>query len=477
LRRIRWTITVLSVTVATTPLFLGASAGVSSARPEGTTTPRAFNPDWSTESDQQKAWLGYTVSGAGDVNADGYSDVIVGAYRYDDGEENEGKAWVYLGSATGISTTPVWSAEGNAEGAWFGHSVSTAGDVNGDGYDDIIVGAPNPTHGTTIGWASVYYGSPTGPSATPDWTAYGPQPVDWFGRRVHTAGDVNGDGYDDVIVGSPHYDGAEYDNGAAYVFYGSATGLSATPDWSAVGDEPGALFGRDGKTAGDVNGDGYDDVIVGAHMYRNGQVQEGRAFGYYGGANGLAVNPSWFAEGNQSGAWFGRSVATAGDVNADGYDDVVVGAPTYDNGQQDEGQAYLFLGSATGLSPTASWITEGNQKQAWYGRAVASAGDVNGDGYADLIIGAPNYDPGQVDGGKVFVYLGSPTGPATAPDWTASLNQTLAWFGRSVASARDVNGDGYGDVIIGAPQYDNGQTDEGGAFGYYGSPGGLRAGR
>ena len=102
-------------------------------------------------------------------------------------------------------------------------------------------------------------------------------------------------------------------------------------------------------TAGDVNGDGYSDVIVGAPRYDNGQTDEGRAFVYHGSAAGLAPPPAWTAEGNQAGADFGGSVATAGDVNGDGYSDVIVGAPVYDNGQTDEGRAFVYHGSAAGL--------------------------------------------------------------------------------------------------------------------------------
>jgi hypothetical protein len=345
--------------------------------------------------------------------------------------------------------------------------------VNGDGYDDVIVGAPNPTHGNNIGMAFAYYGSPAGLSTTADWTVFGEQRYDWFGRRVHTAGDVNGDGYDDVIVGAPQFDTSLTDTGKSYVYYGSATGLSTVPAWTAVGDESGELFGRDGKTAGDVNGDGYDDVIVGAHFYHHGQSGEGRAYAYYGSAAGLSLTPNWFAESNSVGAWFGRSVGTAGDVNGDGYDDVVVGAPKLDNPEVDEGRAYLFNGSATGLALTASWTTESNQATAWYGRAVGTAGDVNGDGYDDILVGAPNYDTGQADSGKAYAFYGSSSGPSTTANWTASITQLKAWFARSVASIGDVNGDGYSDAIFGTPQYDDGETDEGAAFAFYGSANGL----
>jgi hypothetical protein len=429
--------------------------------------PLALSADWSGESDQASAWYGYSVNAAGDVNGDGYSDVIAGAYRYDDGEDNEGRAYAYYGSADGPSVTPDWTAEDNLVGAWFGHSVSGAGDVNGDGYADVIVGAPQPDHGTTIGLAYVYYGSATGLSPTANWTAQGDQLVDWFGRRVQGAGDVNGDGYGDVIIGVPHYDSDRVDVGKAVAYYGSAHGLSATPDWTAVGSQVLALFGRDAKGAGDVNGDGYDDVIVGAHQYDHGEKNEGRAFVYLGSANGLRTTPAWKAESDQPGALFGRSVNTTGDVDGDGYDEIVVGAPQYDDGQANEGKAFLYYGSPTGPSTTAGWMAQADQAEAWFARSVATAGDIDADGYGDAIIGAPNYDTNKTDGGKVFVYYGSAAGLNTAPGWTAEMNQDHAWFGRSVTTVGDVNGDGLGDVVAGAPQFDDPEKDEGGAFVFF----------
>jgi hypothetical protein len=451
------------------------------ARTQGTSKPAVSRsvaspiptPDWMTEVNQDKAWTGYTVATAGDVNGDGYADVIVGTYRWDNAQPNAGRADAYYGSPTGLSTTPNWTAEGDQDGEWFGHSVSTAGDVNGDGYADVIVGAPNPTHGTTLGMAFVYYGSATGLSPTADWVVQDTQPVSWFGRRVSTAGDVNGDGYSDVIVGAPYYDGPEVNEGRSFAYYGSPTGLSTTANWTAANDQKESLFGRDGKTAGDVNGDGYADVIVGAHFYDGHLQNEGAAYAYYGSPSGLSPTPDWLVPGGQRVSWFGRSVASAGDVNADGYADVIVGAPKYTNDQIHEGRAFIFFGSAAGLSLTANWTAEADQSGAWYGRSVQTAGDVNGDGYADVIVGAPNYDFLVSDAGREFVYYGGPTGVRLKPSWKATGDEDHGWFGRSVATAGDVNGDGYADVITGAPQYDDGEIDEGAAFAFYGSVNGL----
>lgn len=436
--------------------------------------PLSSTPDWTAESDQADAWFGASVSGAGDVNGDGYSDVIVGAERYDNGQINEGRAYVYHGSATGLSATPDWTAESGQIAACFGSSVSTAGDVNGDGYSDVIVGAVTYTHGQpNEGRAFVYHGSATGLSATPDWTAESNQGYSQYGYCVSSAGDVNGDGYSDVIVGAYRYDSSETDEGRAYVYHGSAAGLSLIPDWIVESDQAGAWFGYSVATAGDVNGDGYSDVIVGAPYYDYVWTNDGRAYVYHGSATGLSATPDWTAESDQDFALFGNSVATAGDVNGDGYSDVIVGAQAYCNGQTDEGRAYVYHGSAAGLATIPDWIVESDHWEASFGWSVSTAGDVNGDGYSDVIVGAYRYDNGETDEGRAFVYHGSATGLSVTPDWTAESDQAGARFGWSVSSVGDVNGDGYPDVIVGACRYDNGEIDEGRAYVYHGSAAGL----
>jgi PKD repeat protein len=432
--------------------------------------------DWTAESNQADAEFGWSVGTAGDVNGDGYDDVIVAAHWYDNGQTDEGRVYVYHGSASGLRTTASWTMESDQPHAYSGGSVSTAGDVNGDGYDDVIVGANYYDNGQTDeGRAFVYHGSATGLSVAADWTAESNQAGALFGDSVGTAGDVNGDGYDDVVVGAGNYDGDQVNEGWAFVYHGSATGLSTAADWTAEGDQVSAQFGRSVGTAGDVNGDGYDDVIVTALFYDNGETDEGRAFVYHGSATGLSTVADWTAESDQAYPAFGVSAGTAGDVNGDGYDDVVVGAPGYDNGQMDEGRAFVYHGSATGLSATADWTAESNQDGGGLGWSVGTAGDVDGDGYADVILGARYYDNGQTDEGRAFIYHGSAPGLSATAHWMAEGNQDGAEFGRAVGTAGDVNGDGYDDVIVGAWAYDNGQTDEGRAFVYHGPIAGLAA--
>jgi hypothetical protein len=422
----------------------------------------------------QSAVLGHSVASAGDVNGDGYADVIVGAPWYINGESDEGQAYLYYGSRVGLSTTAAWIGEGNDDLAYFGWSVASAGDVNGDGYSDVIVGAPNYDNvETQEGVAFVYYGAGAGLGVTANWTVERDQSGAYFGGSVASAGDVNGDGYADVIVGACAYDNGETDEGRVYLYHGSASGLSTVASWTAEGNEVNARFGYSVASAGDVNGDGYADVIVGANEYDNGESDEGRAYVYHGSASGLSTAAAWTAESNLALASFGYSVASAGDVNGDGYADVIIGANEYDNGESDEGRAYVYHGSASGLSTAAAWTAEGNQENAYLGWSVASAGDVNGDGYADVIIGARYYSNGESIEGRAYVYHGSASGLSTTTVWTAESNQALTFFGYSVASAGDVNGDGYADVIVGAVCYSNGEDSEGRAYVYHGSASGL----
>ena len=230
--------------------------------------------------------------------------------------------------------------------------------------------------------------------------------------------------------------------------------LATSPSWNAESNQASARFGAALATAGDVNGDGFSDVIVGAPLYDNGQADEGRVFVYHGSASGLSTVANWSAEGNQAEARFGSSIATAGDVDGDGFSDVIVGAPLYDNGQADEGRALVFRGSAAGLAAAPAWTAEPNQANAQLGFSVYAAGDVNGDGFSDVVVGAPLYDNPEVDEGAAFVYHGSASGlPATA-NATLERNQAGAQQGYAVAMGGDITGDGYGDLLVGAPYYD-----------------------
>jgi hypothetical protein len=442
----------------------------------GSATGPAATPSWTAESNQGGAEFGVSVCTAGDVNGDGFADVIVGAEDFDNGQTSEGRAYVYLGSPTGLAATPAWTAEGEQNAALFGRAVSAAGDVNGDGYADVVVGASGYTNGqSSEGAAFLFYGNAAGLESAAGWVVESNVTSAFYGQAVATAGDVNGDGYADVVIGAPRSNGALPRVGAAYVYAGSATGLSTSAQWSEESSQSDSDFGAAVGTAGDVNGDGFSDVVVGSYRFDNGQGDEGQALAYLGTAERISTLASWTAEGNLVGADFGQEVASAGDVNGDGYGDVIVGAQAFANGEEEEGAAFVFLGSATGLALTPVWRAEGNQLEARFGSSVDGAGDVNGDGYDDIIVGATHYENGQTREGRAYVYHGSPTGPGSQPAWIAEPNRASAYFGASVAGAGDVNGDGYADVIVGARVFTNDQANEGRAFIYRGSPSGLGA--
>ena len=433
-------------------------------------------PTWIGQGAHRYAHFGCSVGTAGDVNGDGFGDVIVGAQGYESGHETEGAAYVFLGSAGGVGSTPVWSAEGNNDWAAFGTCVATAGDVNGDGYSDVLVGAPYHTEDQEAeGRAYVYLGSAAGPQAAPVWFVDGNQDWSWFGMSVATAGDVDGDGFSDVLVGAAYHHAGLTEQGRAYLYLGSAAGPGSDPAWQVDGEDERNQFGISVATAGDVDGDGHSDVIVGAYLYDGNDGTEGRAYLYRGYAASLDTDPAWQAEGNQARAEFGYSVSTAGDVNGDGYSDVIIGASRYDGDLNEEGRACLYLGQASGLATTPVWMAEGDQANAYFGFSVSTAGDVNGDGYSDIIVGTPYYYVGPDRVGRACLYLGSASGPGSSAAWTAEGSQQSEEYGHCVAAAGDVNGDGYGDVIVGAPYYDGGQTNGGRACLYLGSASGLES--
>jgi len=428
--------------------------------------------DWTYGPGLAEVLAGWSVALAGDVNGDGFSDIVVGAPWYSNGFFHQGSAMVFHGSSSGLSPSYDWRGNSWLESAEYGYSVHGAGDINGDGFHDIIVGAPYLSNGQLFeGRVFGYYGSAAGLSQVPDWTFEGNQASAYVGYSVSTAGDINGSGYCEVIVGAPKYDQAFIDEGSVFVFFGSATGFAELPSWSAYGGQIDSGFGTSVSFAGDVNGDGFSDIVIGAPSFTNSELREGRAFVYFGAASGFSSIPHWLAESNQANARFGQSVSTAGDVNGDGFSDIIVGAPWYDTGQSNVGQAFIYFGAASGVSPTYGWRCESNQNGAELGYSVASAGDINGDGFSDVVVAAPRFDSGLSNNGRVFVYYGSSSGLNPAPGWYYSGTQTYAEFGYSVASAGDVNGDGYSDLLIGAPSHDNGHSDGMIVF-FFGNPGG-----
>jgi len=417
---------------------------------------------------QQGARFGFRVASAGDVDGDSHDDVIVGAYWHDDPQDKAGAAFVYRGSSTGLADAPSWSVTGGQAGAILGNYVSSAGDVNGDGFDDVLVAALNYTNGQADeGRVYAYLGSPTGLDPSPHWFQEGDQNGAGFGFSLGAAGDVDNDGYDDVIVAARRHSNGHTDEGRAYLYRGSSSGLQTKAAWTFEPNQGNAQISSV-ASAGNVNNDDYDDIVVSSRLYDAGQTDEGRIYVFYGSATGPSLTPNATREINVAGANFGFSVAGAGDVDGNGYDDIVVGAHLYTNGVSTEGAAFLYTGSLLGLSPTPSWRFESDQLRAHLGHTVSSAGDVNGDGYDDVLVGGGDHDGTRTGEGAVWLFLGSASGLSTTPVWKGDGRQTGAFYGWTAAGAGDLNGDGEDDLIVGAYKYDGGESDTGAAFVYYG---------
>jgi FG-GAP repeat protein/VCBS repeat protein len=411
-----------------------------------------------------------------DVNGDGYADVVVGApNRSTDAGMNSGSVSLYLGGSSGLSTVPTTTLVGSSGASGnFGWHAASAGDVNGDGYADLVVGAP-----ASMGYAGsvyIYLGGPSGLAATPAATLYGPDGANgFFGISVASAGDLDGDGYADIVVGA---EGASSNTGKVYTYRGSATGIAdkASPTGFLDGPATSASFGISVAGAGDVNGDGYGDIVVGAYGVA---MYAGRAYVFLGSKTGIVAKASsiLISPGGPNGQ-FGLSVAGAGDVNGDGYADIVVGASLVP--PSDTGNAYVYLGSATGLNyedggaaPPATTLVGPNGLDGYFGFSVAGAGDVNGDGYADLVVGSPS--DGFSSPGACNVYLGGTKGiDGSTSILLANPVSPIQNFGWAVASAGDVTGNGYDAIVIGAPQVTSGDAgaNAGNAYFYYGGSSG-----
>ena len=482
---------------------------------------------------------GRSVSSAGDVNGDGYDDLIIGARYADPNGDSSGETYIVYGGASAPGTDGVLDLSDLDGSNGFiltgidaydssGYSVSSAGDVNGDGYDDLIIGAWGAGFG---GETYIVYGGARAPGrdgvlnlsdldGTNGFILAGIDGGDQSGRSVSSAGDVNGDGYDDLIIGARGADpNGDSGAGETYIVYGGASApgtggvldlsmLDGTNGFILTGIDEGDRSGFSVSSAGDVNGDGYDDLIIGAgYADPNGDSNAGETYIVYGGARApgtdgvldlsmLDGTNGFTLTGIDRGDRSGISVSFAGDVNGDGYDDLIIGAFYADpNGDNRAGETYLVYGGASApgtdgvldlssLNGANGFILTGIDVADFSGRSVSSAGNVNGDGYDDLIIGAWGRDGSA---GETYIVYGGASAPGTdgvldlgALDGTNGfiLNgiDVFDRSGSSVSSAGDVNGDGYDDLIIGAWGADpNGENAAGETYVIYGGATGTES--
>jgi hypothetical protein len=412
-----------------------------------------------------------------DVNGDGFADVLAGVPGWDGGrdirtQDNRGRVHLYYGGTAFGATpgeTPAVRYDGQVSGAEFGISV-TSGDLNGDGYADVVVGAHRDnTIARGAGRVFVYLGGPT-PHTDPDLTMDGQNFGDGFGVKVVSGFDLNADGFDDLAVAAWLHDGdtgdTADDRGRVYVFFGGSP-PDGVPDLILTGAEPLENFGV--AIAGDLdfNGDGYTDLAVGGPLADAGALADaGRVVVFYGGPWTDAV-PDLVLTGLQAGDHFGSSVAGAGDMDGDGFEDLAVGSPAYAvGGDPSRGRVHVFRG---GLVPSATpaLTIDGAGGCEAFGVTASGGRDLNGDGYADLAVGVPFSDLGGGnalfcantvgDYGTVELHFGASTLNASA-DARFTGDAANDWLGIGLHVTGDTNGDRLPEVVMGAPNNDQGSN-------------------
>ncbi len=388
-----------------------------------------------------------SVSGAGDVNGDGFDDLIIGVPTFDlSGTVIGTNSYIVFGSSAGLPETLALSDLDGTDGFvlsdGLGSTVSSAGDFNADGFDDLIIGI-GPAGGSNAGGGYLVFGSSTGfPAAfsvsdldgSNGMLLTGIDADDAAGLAVSDAGDFNGDGFEDVIIGAPDADPKALGlTGESYVVFGTSDALPSEFMLSDLDGANGFILNgvgsadRSGTTvssAGDVNGDGLDDLIIGApYANPDGAFDAGQAYVVFGtseampatfevseldGANGFAIN------GPAAQSFLGRSVSGAGDVNGDGFDDLIVSI-------DGAGTNAIVFGAAEGF-PSALEVSAVDGARGiellGTGYAVSGAGDLNGDGLDDVVVGdatTSSYDgllPVIVNG-KAYVVFGTSSDPAS----------------------------------------------------------------
>ncbi|TRO55245.1 hypothetical protein E2P64_07405 [Candidatus Bathyarchaeota archaeon] len=440
---------------------------------------------------------GCYFSGVGDISGDGIDDFVIGASAH-----GAGRVYLFHGRLNTAWTNLTLadaqaSIVGESDGDWFGRWTAELGDVNGDGYADFAVSAMmNDEAGSEAGKSYLFFGRSEdtwtiGTSATQaNVTITGEAGGDRSGHGIYGIGDTNGDGYDDFILSAFWNDDGGTDAGQLYLFYGrpqnqwlsTYSAANANASWLGTTDDALAV---DASGVGDINNDGFSDFAVGA-FYNIGIVQR-KVYLIFGSDS---VNWSMNQPISQSNASlvgefdpFLASIALsvdwisgAGDVNGDGFDDVLFGAYEEDVGAQQSGQAYLFFGR-----PTERWTHDmafstanasfvGLSANHYCGWCVDGVGDVNGDSLADIAISAPTRItfPARSDNtGHVYLFLGNSTGTwkintsLAEADLIYTSEQVHSGFGFHIQGIGDVNNDNFNDFAIGAPDFDTTTTNIG----------------
>ncbi len=378
--------------------------------------------------DEAREEIGQAISGAGDVNGDGYGDIIIGSRKNHLNERYGGQAKVIDGTNGAL----LYTFYGANEGDSLGIAVSDAGDLNNDGYDDFLIGSRGfdnlPLD--NVGKVMVISGA----SGSVMYSLYGSNADDRLGISLDNLGDINGDGYDDFIAGSDYADGPLNDSGAVQVH----SGVNGNLLFKIYGYTTYGLFGIAVSHAGDINADGYSDFIVGAPNDNTNGDDAGAVF-VYSGVDGSLLYSVYGTTDDQ----LGSSVSSAGDINNDGYDDFIAGAPVSYNGSIYIGFGYARVYS--GFDGSVIHSIYGDYGD-YLGRDVSNAGDINADGYDDFFIGVYGDDDAGDKAGSARIYSGLDARLL----YQLNGSNGLVELGYSVDIVDDIDGDGHPDFITGA---------------------------
>lgn len=465
-------------------------------------------------------FAGYSVSSAGDFNGDGFDDIIVGAVNAELNDDNTGAAYIVFGSPDGFDSFINVSSlngengfrlDGVADDDETGESVSYAGDINGDGLGDIIIGAvgggpsdPNNSRDST-GVAYVVFGSRSAFSPSINlsdlngsngFILIGSDFGDNTGESVSSAGDLNDDGFDDVIIGAQ---AANNGVGSAYVVFGSGDDFSPTIELTELDGNNGfrlngrsefEIFGTSVNSVGDVNSDGISDIIVGGG---SSDIFTGSAHIIYGdssgfnsvinvsglnGVNGFRIDGT--LGGGVGSGGFGDAVSPAGDINNDGIDDILIAARDSEFNGTRSGSSYVVFGqesefpavvSIENLDGSNGFRLDGEpgDRSAY---SLNQTGDINGDGFDDLAIGAPYNSLNGTNSGSTYILFGRDSSFNPVINLSKITDDTgfridgsssSGFAGYSVSPAGDINGDGVQDLVIGAPLADFNDEDSSGS--------------
>ncbi len=443
-------------------------------------------------------YFGQSLIGVGDLNGDTISDFCISASRSDVNSQNAGQTYIFFGRT---SNWPEIFDLANANATFIGelsgdesgHALGGGGDVNGDGFDDLLISAPlNDETGETDGQIYLILGKASGwglntSLANADASFLGEIMSDRAGNSIDIIKDVNGDNYDDILIGDKWNDEYASNAGKIYLIFGRESDWemdislsNCNASFTGVKESDHAGFSISGL--GDVNGDNFGDFLIGAYLNDELGTSAGQSYLIFGKELGWntdvnLTNADVTFNGEKEYDLSGSAVSGVGDINGDGYNDFMIGAPGNDESESSAGQAYIIFGKETWNSvynlSDADASFHGENHNDLLGNYLTGAYDINNDTYNDILLGAIGYISGG-SRGKTYLIFGKDS------SWnmdTPIQNADASFIGEkngdtsssSLAGIGDVNGDDYDDFLIGAHQYSYSEPLAGKAYLFFGA--------